>query len=71
MLIIIHQDANIRVDSAVSHVNELNKIRTGGNTEIFDSVVVDYYSTPTPLNQVSTVSVPEPGLITMQPYEKS
>ena len=38
---------------------------------IFDSIVVDYYGTPTPLKQVSTVSVPEPKLITMQPYEKS
>ena len=33
--------------------------------------MVDYYGTPTPLNQVSTVSVPEPRLITMQPYEKT
>ena len=73
MLDNIHQDANIRMDSAVSHTqNELNKIRTGrANPEIFDSIVVDYYGTPTPLNQVSTVSVPEPKLITMQPYEKS
>ena len=73
MLNNIHQDANTRMDSAVSHTqNELNKIRTGrANPEIFDSIVVDYYGTPTPLNQVSTVSVPEPKLITMQPYEKS
>mgnify|MGYP001158121150 FL=1 len=73
MLDNIHQDANIRMDSALSHTqNELNKIRTGrANPEIFDSIVVDYYGTPTPLNQVSTVSVPEPKLITMQPYEKS
>ena len=73
MLDNIHQDANMRMDSAVSHTqNELNKIRTGrANPEIFDSIVVDYYGTPTPLNQVSTVSVPEPKLITMQPYEKS
>ena len=73
MLDNIHQDANMRMDSALNHTqNELNKIRTGrANPEIFDSIVVDYYGTPTPLNQVSTVSVPEPKLITMQPYEKS
>ena len=73
MLDNIHQDANTRMDAAVSHTqNELNKIRTGrANPEIFDSIVVDYYGTPTPLKQVSTVSVPEPKLITMQPYEKS
>ena len=71
MLDNIHQDANSRMDAAVSHTqNELNKIRTGrANPEIFDSIVVDYYGTPTPLKQVSTVSVPEPKLITMQPYE--
>ena len=73
MLDDIHQDANMRMDSALNHTqNELNKNRTGrANPEIFDSIVVDYYGTPTPLNQVSTVSVPEPKLITMQPYEKS
>ena len=73
MLDNIHQDANTRMDAAVGHTqNELNKIRTGrANPEIFDSIVVDYYGTPTPLKQVSTVSVPEPKLITMQPYEKS
>ena len=73
MLDNIHQDANSRMDSAVIHTqNELNKIRTGrANPDIFDSIVIDYYGTPTPLNQVSTVSVPEPKLITMQPYEKS
>ena len=73
MLDNIHQDANTRMDAAVRYTqNELNKIRTGrANPEIFDSIVVDYYGTATPLKQVSTVSVPEPKLITMQPYEKS
>ncbi len=73
MLDNIHKDANARMDSALDYTqNELNKIRTGrANPEIFDSIVIDYYGTPTPLNQVSTVSVPEPKLITMQPYEKS
>ena len=73
MLDNIHQDANSRMDSAVIHTqNELNKIRTGrANPDIFESIVIDYYGTPTPLNQVSTVSIPEPKLITMQPYEKS
>ena len=73
MLDNIHQDANSRMDAAGKHTqNELNKIRTGrANPDIFNSIVIDYYGTPTPLNQVSTVSVPEPKLITMQPYEKS
>ncbi len=73
MLDNIHKDACLRMDQAVNHTqSELNKIRTGrANPEIFDAIVVDYYGTPTPLNQVSTVSVPEPRLITLQPYEKS
>ena len=33
--------------------------------------MVDYYGTLTPLNQVSTISIPEPRLITLQPYEKT
>ena len=68
----IFQDEFRNLKLQVKEQNELNKIRTGrANPEIFDSIVVDYYGTPTPLNQVSTVSVPEPKLITMQPYEKS
>ena len=73
MLNDIYNDANSRMDQAVKHTQiELNKIRTGrANPELFNDIMVDYYGTPTPLNQVSTVSVPEPRLITMQPYEKT
>tara|TARA_Y100001970_G_C14227739_1_gene856694 strand:+ start:1611 stop:2168 length:558 start_codon:yes stop_codon:yes gene_type:complete len=73
MLDDIHNDANSRMDQAVKHTQmELNKIRTGrANPEIFNSIMIDYYGTLTPLNQVSTVSVPEPRLITLQPYEKT
>ena len=73
MLDEIHKDANTRMDQAVKHTQmELNKIRTGrANPELFNSILVDYYGTPTPLNQVSTISIPEPRLITLQPYEKT
>ena len=73
MLDDIYNDANSRMDQAVKHTqNELNKIRTGrANPELFNAIMVDYYGTLTPLNQVSTVSVPEPRLITLQPYEKT
>ena len=73
MLNDIYNDANSRMDQAVKHTQmELNKIRTGrANPELFNSIVVDYYGTATPLNQVSTISVPEPRLITLQPYEKT
>ena len=71
MLDYIYNDANSRMDQAVKHTQiELNKIRTGrANPELFNAIMVDYYGTLTPLNQVSTVSVPEPRLITLQPYD--
>ena len=69
----ILDDVKHRMEQAVVHTNmELNKVRTGrANPEMFDSLVVDYYGSMTPLNQVSTISVPEPRLITLTPYEKT
>jgi len=51
---------------------ELARIRTGrASTTLLDDVRVDYYGTPTPLNQIGTLTVPEPRLITIQPWEKN
>ena len=68
----ILSDINKRMQQAIVHAQtELNKVRTGrANPEMFNSLLVDYYGTPTPINQVSTISVPEPRLITLTPYEK-
>ena len=68
----ILNDTKNRMHQATVHVQtELNKVRTGrANPDIFNSLMVDYYGTPTPINQVSTISVPEPRLITLTPYEK-
>jgi len=50
---------------------EFQKVRTGrANPAILDNVVVDYYGTLTPLNQVGNISVPDPQLITISPWEK-
>ncbi len=50
----------------------LSTIRTGrASISILDPVKVDYYGTPTPLNQVATLHVPEPSLITVQPWDVS
>jgi ribosome recycling factor len=47
-------------------------IRTGrASVSLFDNVRVDYYGTPTPINQVATLHVPEPALITVQPWDTS
>jgi ribosome recycling factor len=51
---------------------ELAKVRTGrANVAILDGIRVDYYGTPTPLNQVASLNVPDARLITIKPWEKS
>lgn len=51
---------------------ELTKVRTGrAAVSLLDDVFVDYYGTPTPLNQVGTLASPEARLITVQPWEKN
>ncbi len=50
--------------------NELKRIRTGrASTSLLDGIKLDYYGTPTPLNQTATVAVPESRLITIQPWD--
>lgn len=51
---------------------ELATIRAGrANPHVLDRIVVDYYGSPTPIQQVANVSVPEPRMIQIQPWEKS
>ena len=50
---------------------DLSKVRTGrAHAGMLDSLRIDYYGTPTPVNQMANVSVPEPRLITIKPWEK-
>lgn len=50
---------------------DLARVRTGrASINLLDEIRIDYYGTPTPLNQVATLAVPEPRLITIQPWEK-
>ena len=69
----ITKDAIHRMDQAVIHTRtEMSKVRTGrANTELVDSIKVSYYGSLTPLNQLSTISIPEPRLITIHPFDKS
>jgi ribosome recycling factor len=51
---------------------ELSKIRTGrASTALLESIVVEYYGANTPLNQLATLSAPEPRLLLVQPYDRS
>ena len=69
----IEGNAKSRMDKAVADLqHEMASIRTGrANVGLLDSVRVDYYGTPTPLNQVANLHVPEPTLITIQPWDAS
>ena len=69
----ILKELKSRMDSSVNHSKEeLNKVRTGrANPEMFNSLMVDYYGSKTPLKQVATISVPESRLITLSPFEKT
>jgi len=68
-------EANLktRMEKAVSDLqHEMASIRTGRATlSLLDHIRVDYYGTPTPLNQVANLHVPEPNLITIQPWDVS
>ncbi len=62
-----------RMDKAVADLqHEMAAIRTGRATlGILDHIRVDYYGSPMPLNQVANLHVPEPSLITIQPWDVS
>lgn len=66
-------DNESRMEKTVNALKEeYNSIRTGrANASIFDKVRVDYYGTPTPLNQVGTISIPEARMIVVSPFDKS
>ena len=62
-----------RMKRRIAHLeDEYKSIRAGrANPNVLDKVKVDYYGTPTPVNQVATVSVPEARIITIQPWDAS
>ena len=62
-----------KMDAAVeAHRKELAGIRTGkANASLLDGIMVEYYGTQTPINQVGALHVPEPNLITVKPYDTS
>ena len=66
-------DVKDRMNKAVEHYrHEVSTIRTGrASANILDVVRVDYYGTPTPLNNIAHVTVPEGQLIVIQPFDPS
>ena len=65
------QDANRRMDKSVeAAAHEFNTVRTGrASAALLDRIKIDYYGTETPLKQLATINVPEPRLLTIQPYD--
>jgi len=70
---LVYEMTRERMDKAIEHLdNELVRIRAGkANVHILDGIMVEYYGTPTPLNQVSNISTPDAKNIVIQPWEKN
>lgn len=65
------KEAERKMDQAVAHnLEELSSIRSGrASPTLLHRITIDYYGTQTPLNQVANISVPEPRLIVISPYD--
>jgi ribosome recycling factor len=65
-------DARRKMEHAADHVaSEFTTVRTGrANPQILHRINIDYYGTPTPLQQLASFSVPEPRLLVVQPYDR-
>jgi len=69
----VMEKAKTRMQGAIGDFQHaMGSIRTGrASVSLLDGIKVDYYGTPTPLNQLSTLHVPEPSMITAQPWDVS
>jgi ribosome recycling factor len=67
------KDATQRMDKSVEATHDhFNSVRTGrASPALLDRVQVDYYGTPTPLKNIATINVPEPRMLTIQPFDPS
>jgi ribosome recycling factor len=67
------KEARPRMESVIDDVRrKLATVRTGrAAVSLLDSVMVEYYGTPTPLNQMASVHAPEPNLLTVQPWDQT
>ena len=67
------QDATRRMDKSVESTHDhFNSVRTGrASAALLDRITVDYYGTQTPLKNMATINVPEPRMLTIQPFDPS
>jgi len=66
-------EAEHKMELAIEHVSsEFSTVRTGrANPQLLQRITVEYYGSPTPLQQLASISVPEPRLLVVQPFDKS
>ena len=66
-------DATARMNKSVDATHDhFNSVRTGrASPALLDRIQIDYYGTPTPLKNIATINVPEPRLLTIQPFDPS
>ncbi|HEY6634997.1 MAG TPA: ribosome recycling factor, partial [Acidimicrobiia bacterium] len=66
-------EAELKMDAAVDHVGtEFSTVRTGrANPQLLQRIQVEYYGSPTPLQQLASIAVPEPRMLVVQPFDKS
>ena len=66
-------EAEHKMELATEHVaSEFSTVRTGrANPQLLQRITVEYYGSPTPLQQLASISVPEPRLLVVQPFDKS
>ena len=67
------KDTKPRMETVIEDFRrKLSTVRTGrAAVSLLDNITVDYYGTPTPLNQMASVHAPEPQLLTVQPWDQS
>lgn len=73
MLNEIYEDAKSRMEKTLKNLeSEYRRLRTGrASPALVESIKVDYYGTATPLNQLATITVPEPRTIMIQPWDQN
>jgi ribosome recycling factor len=66
-------EAEHKMDQATEHVaSEFSTVRTGrANPQLLQRITVEYYGSPTPLQQLASISVPEPRMLVVQPFDKT
>ncbi len=69
----LEKDLQAKMDKTIEALKfEFSTIRAGrANAQMLDKIRVDYYGTPTPINQIGSISVPEPRTLVISPWDKS